>query len=123
MSVTSSSRQSAGISEEYSSANQLLSKVGTVNRVHLRLDEIIQRVINEERIARRKSANDAELTDEAAKPRLSPPHTSWPKLWSCCRRCKPQHHTSPTWQQRGDFCRLHGASWSSPILPIPRDEP
>lgn len=66
MSVTSSSRQSAGISEEYSCANQLLSKVGTVNSVHPRLDEIIQRVINEERIARRKSANDVELTDEAA---------------------------------------------------------
>ncbi|MFJ7622195.1 MULTISPECIES: hypothetical protein [Rhodococcus erythropolis group] len=34
--------------------------------MHPRLDEIIQRVINEERIARRKSANDVELTDEAA---------------------------------------------------------
>lgn len=39
---------------------------GTVNSVHSRVDETIQRVINEERIARREAGDDTELTDEAA---------------------------------------------------------
>lgn len=42
------------------------TKAGTVNNVHPRVDEIIHRVINEERNARRKSGSNAELTDEAA---------------------------------------------------------
>lgn len=37
-----------------------------MNTVHPRVDEIIKRVIDEERIARRKAGNAAELTDEAA---------------------------------------------------------
>ncbi|WP_259349433.1 hypothetical protein [Rhodococcus sp. UFZ-B548] len=41
--------------------------------MHPRVDEIIQRVINEERIARRKFGNDAELTDEAAQTELVTP--------------------------------------------------
>ncbi|WP_192804691.1 hypothetical protein [Rhodococcus erythropolis] len=46
--------------------SNLQPKAGTVNSVHPRVDEIIQRVINEERIARRKAGDDIELTDEVA---------------------------------------------------------
>ncbi|MEI4745109.1 hypothetical protein [Rhodococcus erythropolis] len=38
--------------------------------MHPRVDEIIKRVIDEERIARRKSCNDTELTDETAQAEL-----------------------------------------------------
>ncbi|MFI5435154.1 hypothetical protein ACHMZP_25250 [Rhodococcus baikonurensis] len=41
-----------------------------MSTVHPRVDEIIKRVIDEERIARRKSGNDAELTDESAQAEL-----------------------------------------------------
>ncbi|MFF1946819.1 hypothetical protein ACFVWF_32295 [Rhodococcus qingshengii] len=36
-----------------------------MNNVHPRIDEIIQRVINEERIARRKARGYIERTDDA----------------------------------------------------------
>lgn len=50
--------------------SKLQPKARAVNSVHPRVDEIIKRVIDEERIARREAGDDTELTDEDAQSQI-----------------------------------------------------